>query len=59
MGGVAETSSIINKSMLETCFDLVKWIIIIGLATGFIFGGLVGLALLVGWLWDKLERIIK
>ena len=56
---MAEASSTIRKSMLETCFDLVKWVILIGLATGFIFGGLVGLALLVGWLWDKLERIIK
>lgn len=59
MGGVAEASSTIKKSMLETCFDLAKWIVLIGLATGFIFGGLVGLVLLVGWLWDKIERILK
>ena len=59
MGGVAETSSAINKSMLETCFDLAKWIVLIGLATGFIFGGTVGLLLLAGWLWDKIKRILK
>jgi uncharacterized membrane protein YqjE len=45
--------------MLETFLELGKWVVLIGLGVGFIFGGLVGLALLVGWMWDKLERIIK
>ena len=45
--------------MLETFLDLAKWLILIGLGVGFLFGGLVGLALFGGWLWDKLERIFK
>jgi hypothetical protein len=48
-----------GKYMLETFLDLAKWLILIGLGVGFIFGGLVGLALFGGWLWDKLERIFK
>ena len=33
--------------------------ILIGLGVGFTFGGSVGLALFVAWVWDKLERILK
>ena len=43
--------------MLQTFADLVKWAVLGGLMVGFIFSGLVGLALLGGWLWDKVERI--
>lgn len=45
--------------MLEIFLDLSKLAVLLGLGVGFIFAGLVGLALLAGWLWDKLERIIK
>ena len=45
--------------MLETFSDLVKWTILIGLGVGSTFGGSVGLALFVAWVWDKLERILK
>jgi hypothetical protein len=45
--------------MLETFLELGKWVVLIGLGVGFIFGGSVGLALLAGWLLDKLERIFN
>jgi uncharacterized membrane protein YqjE len=45
--------------MQETLLELGKLMVLIGLAVGFIFAGLVGLALLAGWVWDKLERILN
>lgn len=59
MGGVAEASCRIGKFMQETFSDLAKWMVLGGLVVGFIFAGLVGLALLAGWLWDKIERMFK
>ena len=43
--------------MLELCFEMGKIIVGISLAVGFIFGGLVGLVLLGGWVWDKIVRL--
>ena len=43
--------------MLELCLELVKITVGIGLAVGFIFAALVGLVLLAGWVWDKIERL--
>ncbi len=43
--------------MLGLCLEMGKITVGIGLAVGFIFGGLVGLALLVGWVWDKIVRL--
>lgn len=45
--------------MLEMCSDLIKISILLGLVVGFIFGGLVGLVLLGGWAWDKIEKLWK
>ena len=43
--------------MLELCFEMGKIIVGISLAVGFIFGGMVGLVLLAGWVWDKIVRL--
>ena len=43
--------------MLELCFEMGKIIVGISLAVGFIFAALVGLVLLAGWVWDKIERL--
>ena len=45
--------------MLELCLELGKITVGIGLAVGFIFGGLVGLVLLAGWVWDKIVRFVN
>ena len=45
--------------MLELCLELVKVTVVIGLAVGFIFGGMVGLVLLAGWVWDKIVRFVN
>jgi uncharacterized membrane protein YqjE len=56
---VAEGSYLIGRFMQETLLELGKLMVLIGLAVGFIFAGLVGLALLAGWAWDKLERMLN
>jgi len=45
--------------MLEIFLDLIKLTALLGLAVGFIFGGMVGLVLLAGWVWDKIERFLN
>jgi len=45
--------------MFEICFDLIKISILLALAVGFTFGGMVGLVLLAGWVWDKIGRFLN
>ena len=43
--------------MLETFLDLIKIATLLALCVGFTFGGMVGLVLLAGWVWDKIVRL--
>ena len=43
--------------MFETFLDLIKIATLLALCVGFIFGGLVGLVLLAGWVWDRIVRL--
>jgi len=43
--------------MFEIFLDLIRLGIVLALAVGFIFGGMVGLVLLVGWVWDRIVRL--
>ena len=43
--------------MFEIFLDLIRLTVLLGLAVGFIFGGMVGLVLLGGWAWDKIVRL--
>jgi len=45
--------------MLEIFLDLIRLMVVLALAGGFIFGGMVGLVLLVGWVWDKIVRLFS
>ena len=45
--------------MLEIFLDLIRLTVLLGLAVGFTFGGMVGLVLLAGWVWDKIERYVN
>jgi len=45
--------------MFEIFLDLIRLGIVLALAVGFIFGGMVGLVLLVGWVWDRIVRLFN
>ena len=45
--------------MLEIFLDLIRLMVVLALAVGFIFGGMVGLVLLAGWVSDKIVRFFN
>ena len=56
LGGLAEGSCRIGKSMPETFLSIGKKMVEVGLIVGFILGGLVAIILLATFASDKVRR---